>query len=67
MYEKNGEKYFIVDSHMHYWDATPQNWVAGQEQFAKGWIECFHAYQSLGPAGDALDAGALRGLLARTT
>ena len=49
MYEKNGEKYFIVDSHMHYWDATPQNWVAGQEQFAKGWIECFHAYQSLGP------------------
>ena len=49
MYEKDGEKYFIVDSHMHYWDATPQNWVPGQEQFAKGWIECFHAYQSLGP------------------
>ena len=50
MYEKDGEKYFIVDSHMHFWDATPQNWVKGQEQFAKGWIECFHAYQSLGPA-----------------
>ncbi|CAN5335703.1 amidohydrolase family protein [soil metagenome] len=50
MYEKDGEKYFVVDSHMHYWDASPQNWVAGQEQFAKGWIECFHAYQSLGPA-----------------
>ena len=24
------------------------------EQYAKGWIECFHAYQGLGPAGDAL-------------
>ncbi len=50
MYEKDGQKYFVVDSHMHFWDASPQNWVTGQEQFAKGWIECFHAYQSLGPA-----------------
>ena len=49
MYEKDGTKYFIVDSHMHYWDASPQNWVPGAEQYAKGWIECFHAYQSLGP------------------
>jgi hypothetical protein len=50
MYEKDGEKYFIVDSHMHYWDASPENWVQGAEQYAKGWIECFHAYQGLGPA-----------------
>ncbi|WP_328303603.1 amidohydrolase family protein [Actinomycetospora sp. NBC_00405] len=50
MYEKNGEKYFVVDSHMHFWDASPENWVQGAEQYAKGWIECFHAYQSLGPA-----------------
>ena len=49
MYEKNGEKYFIVDSHMHYWNAAPDNWVPGAEQYAKGWIECFHAYQGLGP------------------
>ena len=49
MYEKNGEKYFIVDSHMHMWDASPDNWVKGQEQYAKGWIECFHAYMGLGP------------------
>src|ERR1700761_6883182 len=48
-YEKDGEKYFIVDSHMHMWDAGPSNWVKGAEQYAKGWIECFHAYQSLGP------------------
>ena len=49
MYEKDGEKYFVVDSHMHYWNAAPDNWVQGAEQYAKGWIECFHAYQGLGP------------------
>ena len=27
----------------------PANWVKGAEQYAKGWIECFHAYQGLGP------------------
>lgn len=49
MYEKDGEKYFVVDGHTHFWDASPANWVPGQEQYAKGWIECFHAYQGLGP------------------
>ena len=50
MYEKNGEKYFVFDSHLHFWDASPENWVKGAEEYAKGWIECFHAYQGLGPA-----------------
>ncbi len=49
MYEHNGEKFFVIDSHMHYWNAAPDNWVAGAEQYAKGWIECFHAYMGLGP------------------
>ena len=49
MYEKDGEKYFVLDEHLHFWDAGPDNWVPGQEQYAKGWIECFHAYQGLGP------------------
>ena len=49
MYEHNGEKYYVVDAHMHYWNAAPDNWVPGAEQYAKGWIECFHAYQGLGP------------------
>ena len=26
MYEKDGEKYFIVDSHSHFWDASRENW-----------------------------------------
>ena len=50
MYEKDGQKYFVVDGHMHFWDASPANWVPGHEQFAKGWIECFHAYMGLAPA-----------------
>jgi predicted TIM-barrel fold metal-dependent hydrolase len=50
MYEKDGEKYFVFDSHLHFWDASPENWVKGHEEYAKGWIECFHAYQGLGPA-----------------
>ena len=50
MYEKDGEKYFVFDSHLHFWDASPDNWVKGAEEYAKGWIECFHAYQGLGPA-----------------
>ncbi len=49
MYEKDGEKYFVVDGHVHYWDASPENWVEGQEQYAKGWIESFYGYHQLGP------------------
>ena len=50
MCEKDGEKYFVVDGRIHYWDASPSNWVPGAERYAKGWIECFHGYQGLGPA-----------------
>ena len=50
MYERNGEKFFVFDSHLHFWDASPANWKPGAEEYAKGWIECFHAYQGLGPA-----------------
>ncbi len=49
MYEKDGEKYFIVDSHSHFWDASKENWVEGAEQYAKGWIDCFYGYHQLGP------------------
>ena len=49
MYEKNGEKYFVVDSHMHFWDASRDNWVEGREKYAKGWIDCFYGYHQLAP------------------
>jgi len=50
VYSHNGDNFFVVDGHLHFWDASPANWVSGQEQYAKGWIECFHAYMGLGPA-----------------
>jgi predicted TIM-barrel fold metal-dependent hydrolase len=49
VYEKDGENYFVFDSHLHFWDASPANWIKGQEKYAEGWIDCFHAYQGLGP------------------
>jgi uncharacterized protein len=43
MYEKNGEKYFVVDGHVHFWDGSPDNWrnVHGQQ-----FIECFYDYHA---------------------
>ncbi|MGH9042829.1 MAG: amidohydrolase family protein [Acidimicrobiia bacterium] len=43
MYEKNGEKYFIVDGHIHWWDASPENW---KNKYGEGWIRCFYGYHS---------------------
>jgi uncharacterized protein len=50
MYEKDGERYYVLDSHLHFWDASPANWRPGAEEYAKGWIECFYAYMGLAPA-----------------
>src|ERR671937_838286 len=49
MYIRNGDSFFVVDGHIHFWDASPENWVSGQERYAKGWIDCFHAYMGLAP------------------
>lgn len=43
MYEKDGEKYFIVDGHMHFWDASPEN---TKNEYGEGWINCFYGYHS---------------------
>ena len=47
MYEKDGEKYFVVDGHTHLWDASPENWRT--EHWGKGWIECFYGYHQISP------------------
>ncbi|MCW3064101.1 MAG: amidohydrolase 2 [Solirubrobacterales bacterium] len=47
MYETNGEKYFIVDGHVAFWDASPEN----RNHFGEGFIKCFYDYhRNLGPA-----------------
>ncbi len=41
MYEKDGEKYFVVDGHVHLWDASPEN-IANK--YGQGFIDCFYDY-----------------------
>jgi hypothetical protein len=43
MYEKNGEKYFIVDGHVHLWDARAEN---QKNIHGKQFIDCFYAYHA---------------------
>jgi predicted TIM-barrel fold metal-dependent hydrolase len=43
MYRHNGEDVFVIDAHIHDWDATPENIIhEGGEQF----IQCFHDYHT---------------------
>src|SRR6202521_937115 len=41
MYEKDGERYFIVDGHLHFWDASPSNQA---NKYGTGFINCFYDY-----------------------
>jgi uncharacterized protein len=43
MYEKDGEKYFVVDGHMHFWDASPAN---QKNANGAGFISCFYDYHA---------------------
>ena len=37
----SGEEIFVVDSHVHWWDASPEN---TKNKFGEGWINCFYDY-----------------------
>src|SRR6266498_1796522 len=41
MYKANGESVFVVDSHVHFWDASPENTL---NVYGEGWINCFYDY-----------------------
>lgn len=44
----NGDEVFVVDSHSHLWDASPENQL---NKYGRGWIDCFYAYhKNLSPA-----------------
>ncbi len=50
MYKHNGHEVFVVDGHMHLWDASPENW---RNEHGKNWIDCFFAYHNgLSPASE---------------
>jgi predicted TIM-barrel fold metal-dependent hydrolase len=40
MYEKDGEQYYIIDGHTHFWDARPEN----RNKWGEGFIACFYDY-----------------------
>ena len=40
MYQGQDEKYFVVDSHIHFWDARPEN----RNKYGAGFIACFYDY-----------------------
>jgi uncharacterized protein len=37
----DGERYFVVDTHVHFWDASPENWA---NKYGEGFINCFYDY-----------------------
>jgi uncharacterized protein len=37
----DGEQYFVVDTHVHFWDASPDNWA---NKYGEGFIDCFYDY-----------------------
>src|ERR1700737_1615751 len=48
MYSHDGQNLFVIDGHMHFWDANPENW---RNKYGESWIKCFHAFHSgLSPA-----------------
>lgn len=53
MYEKNGEKYFIVDAHIALWDARAAN---QKNIHGKQFIDCFYDYhKNLSPEAEVWD------------
>ncbi len=43
MYSKDGNSFFIVDGHTHFWDGSPANQI---NRFGEGFIKCFYDYHS---------------------
>ena len=37
----DGTQYYVVDGHVHFWDASPAN---QKNRYGKGFIDCFYAY-----------------------
>ncbi len=47
MLTHNKEDLFVIDCHMHYWDANPENW---RTKYGESWIRCFYDFHnSLSP------------------
>jgi predicted TIM-barrel fold metal-dependent hydrolase len=48
VYTKDGNSYFVVDGHTHFWDGSPANQI---NRYGEGFIKCFYDYHAnLSPA-----------------
>jgi len=43
MYRKDGQSYFVVDGHTHFWDGSPANQI---NRYGEGFIKCFFDYHA---------------------
>jgi predicted TIM-barrel fold metal-dependent hydrolase len=43
MYTKDGNSYFVVDGHTHFWDGSPANQI---NRYGEGFIKCFYDYHA---------------------
>lgn len=43
MYTHNGEDIFVIDGHIHLWDASPENW---RNHYGEAWSKCFYDFHS---------------------
>jgi len=43
VYSKDGNGYFVVDGHTHFWDGSPANQI---NRYGEGFIKCFYDYHS---------------------
>jgi len=43
MYSRDGQNYYIIDGHTHFWDGSPQN---QKNIHGKQFIDCFYAYHT---------------------
>jgi uncharacterized protein len=41
VYQHNGDSYFVVDGHIHFWDGSPANQA---NKYGEGFINCFYDY-----------------------
>ena len=41
MYSHNGDSFFVVDGHIHFWNASPAN---QRNKYGEGFISCFYDY-----------------------
>ena len=57
-----GDEYFVVDSHLHFWDASPENC---KNEYGSGFISCFYDYHTGLTGRVRLAQGEVREILGR--